>query len=159
MEVPISRMKDIGDCKIILPSNLHHFSQHLRKLCSGNGSITDQIVRSQTSNGAKGPFPSCPELHPLCFSLCSLHFTGIIFSTDFHDSFCQSLHSIFQSVQLDQQDSLCIQGEASMDRFLHGLDRQPIQHLQSSRNDPIGNDGGNGPSSIFQRIIDGQHGL
>src|SRR4030067_351745 len=122
MELSISRMEDVCNDKVILFTDLHHCGQTRGKLCSGNSAIADQIIRPKPGNGAKSSLSTCPELCPLCLSFCGLDLTGIIFLADFYDPFGQSLHSVLEPIELDQQDSLSIKGKTRMDRFLDRLD-------------------------------------
>src|SRR5512136_1480965 len=106
MEISVSCMEDVRNGETILLTDPHHLRQHLGEFRSWNGPVADKIIRPESGNGTKRSFSTCPELGSLCLGLRSLHFTDVIFLANLHDSFGQSLHPIFQSVELNEKDSL-----------------------------------------------------
>src|SRR4030042_7187565 len=157
MEVSISRMKDIRNCKTILFAPLHHPDQHLREFGPRYSSITDKIIGTESRNGAERTLPASPELCSFGLCLRRFYLTGVILPADLHDSFCQSLHPIFEPVELDEKNGLRIERKTRTNRFLNRFNRHFIENFKRSRLDAIGNDGGDRSARILQGIIDGQH--
>src|SRR4030042_3641436 len=109
MKVSVSRMEYVCDGEVIPLANLHHLGQHLWEFGSGNGSVTDEIVWPKPGNSSESSFPTRPELGSLGLIFCGLDLSDIVFPANLHDPFSQPLHPILQSVELDDQDSFCIQ--------------------------------------------------
>ncbi len=159
MQIAVSGVKYVGDGEVIFLADFHHFGERLRQTGARYGAIVDEIVGTQAAHGAEGALPAGPDVVAFRLVLGNPDFPHIVLPADSEDAFREPLHTVFQAVELDDQDRRRIGGKAHVIGLFDCLNRQVVHHLEGSGNDPFPDDGGHCIASLFNGVVDAEHRL